>query len=176
MRTILLLISLLGCSDDKTEDSTNPQDSGETGPAGCNDANEECAPGVAGCQGEGANMLPGSDCIACHTGADDGDRRAEEEGETAALFTAAGTVYRDLDGAAGVDGAIVSITDSTGATVTLTTTSKGNFYTSATLVPPLTASVETEAGVIEMVTAVETGACNTCHSCDGEVGGKINAL
>ena len=105
--------------DDTSDTSTDSGDSGDT--AACNTDNEACAPGVAGCGGEGANMLPGSDCLSCHRrgGADEAP-----EGSVG------GTVFSDLLGTAGAAGVRVIVTDSTGTSVTLTGGSVGNFYTS----------------------------------------------
>lgn len=180
MRTLLFL-TLVACSggSDKGDDSssTDTSDSGDTADtsdsadttdtvdtAECNTDNEECEPGS--CGGEGANMLPGSDCLSCHT------RGGDEEAPT---WYAGGTLFGDIDGSDGVSGATVHITDSEGTTVDLTTSREGNFYTSKHLVPPLSASVETDDGTVEMSGTVETGACNSCHSCEGEAGGKMYA-
>lgn len=185
---ILLLLALVGCSGntadkgdttgDDTSDSGDSGDSGDTSDSGdsadssdsgdtvdtavCDDANEDCAVGT--CGGEGSNMLPGANCLACHTSG--GDREAP-------IWYAGGTLFADLDGTEGTSGATIHITDSEGTTVDLTTSRVGNFYTSRHLVPPLSASVETSSGTVEMARTVETGACNTCHTCDGEAGGKM---
>lgn len=158
----LILVFVVACVGgdkviDSALDSVNPT---------CDTTHEECAPGVSGCGGEGANMLPGSDCIACHTrgGADE-----------APNWTAAGTLFDSLDGGAGVAGATITVTDSTGATVQMTSSSAGNFFTTRALVPPLTATVETENGSLEMRDSVSTGACNSCHQCSGTPGGKLYA-
>lgn len=164
----LLLLSLLACSD-KTGTDTGDQDTSEDTDSAqptCATDNEECEPGVSGCGGEGANMLPGSDCLSCHTRG--GDREAP-------VWSAGGTLFTDLDGAEFASGAIVRITDSTDTTVELTTSSKGNFYTSRSLTPPLTVEVETDAGTVAMSRSVDTGACNSCHQCEGEAGGKMYA-
>jgi len=170
MKRMLLILSLgMGCDGAKSDDSGIDDSST---PGTCNTDHEECAPGVSGCGGESANMLPGADCLACHDGSGGGEDRVVEE---APLWTAAGTLFSDLDGTEGVSGATVRITDSTGTTVELTTSSKGNFYTSRSLTPPLSAEIETAAGTVSMSAAVDTGACNSCHRCDGSPGGKMYA-
>lgn len=158
----LILLFVVACVgngkvDDSGVDSLNPT---------CDTTHEECAPGVRNCGGEAVNMLPGSDCIACHTrgGADE-----------APNWTAAGTIFDGLDGSAGVAGAKITVTDSTGASVQMTSSSAGNFYTNQALVPPLIATVETDNGILEMRTSVATGACNSCHQCSGTPGGKLYA-
>ena len=55
----------------------------------------------------------------------------------------------------------------------LTSSSAGNFFTSHALTPPLTAEVEDADGTRAMSREVSTGACNSCHSCVGEAGGKL---
>ena len=154
----IVLLFLFACSDGGKLDDTGP------GSATCDYTHEECAPGVSGCSGESANMLPGSDCISCHTGSGEAPK-----------WQAAGTLFTDLDGTLAVADATVRVTDSTGTTVEMTTSSKGNFYTSKSLVPPLSAEVETDAGIVAMSQTVETGACNSCHQCDGTPGGKMYA-
>lgn len=175
-RSILTLALLalplsLACGD-KEGDDTGTSDGGATdggtdGGVECDTTNEDCGPGS--CDGEGANMLPGSDCVACHSPGN------FEEDEGDAFWTAAGTVFVDDVGSDGKSGAIVRITDSTGSTVELATSSAGNFYTTDPLVPPLSAEVEVEGVVIEMGTEVETGACNSCHKCEGDAGAKLYA-
>ena len=151
-------------SGGNTDDSSSTDDS--TPPPTCNDENEECAPGVSGCGGEGANMLPGADCLQCHVRG--GDREAP-------IWSAGGTVFTDAYGSDYAGDVTVKITDSTGQVVTLTSSSKGNFYTSKTLTPPLSAELETSSGTVSMDRTVDTGACNSCHKCDGEAGGKMYA-
>lgn len=175
MRTPLFALFLLtGCpSSDK--DSTPTDDTSETGETGdtvdtsveCQGDNEECAPGVSGCGGEGQNMLPGSDCLACHSQGS-GEREAPP-------WEVGGTVFADAAGTAGVQNATVRITDATGETVELRTGSSGNFYSGGNLTPPYTVEVEYDGRVVSMGTPAETGACNSCHKCDGEAGGKLYA-
>ena len=177
---LLLLLFLAACGtkegDDTsggtdTSDTSDTSDTADTTDSGvdtavCETDNEECAPGVSGCGGEGADMLPGSDCVSCH------QRGGADE---APSWSAAGTLFADLDGSAGVRSARVIITDSLGTEESLTTTSSGNFYTNARLVPPLSARVEFEDRTVEMAATVDTGACNSCHSCEGSAGGKLFA-
>lgn len=137
-------------------------DTGTGGDPSCNSANENCGPGS--CGGEGGTMLPGSDCLSCHRSGG-----AEE----APTWYAGGTVFTDDLGSDGASGARIRITDSTGYTAELSSNSAGNFYTSHRLVPPLTAEVETNAGTLTMGETVNTGACDTCHSCGGAAGGKL---
>lgn len=164
--TTILLLLFVGCDAGKDDTSSGT----------CATENEDCAPGVSGCGGEGSNMLPGSDCLSCHTGEEDDDRKMVPEEETGSLFTAGGTLFLDLDGSDYVADAIVRITDAEGTVVELTTSSKGNFYTNDALVMPISAEVETADGVLSMGTTVATGACNTCHTCEGEAGGKLHAM
>lgn len=102
----------------------------------------------------GADMLPGTDCLACHV---DGGRAAD------APLTAAGTVFAAEDCPDVVEGATVTLTDAQGVTITLTTGPTGNFSTDVALTPPLSVRVETPAGAREMGMAAPSGACGSCH-------------
>jgi hypothetical protein len=109
-------------------------------------------------------MLPGSECISCHS-----------EGGESVAFGVAGTLFSDLDGSGPASGAVVEITDATGEVFTMTTTTLGNFYTEASPVFPVRAAVEDEGNRYAMFLEVETGACNDCHRCEGPPGGKLYA-
>lgn len=111
---------------------------------------------------EGPNMLPGSDCLSCHTGGD------------APRFTAAGTVFAGGDSNAGVAGATVTITPSSGAVVTLTTNSVGNFYTSRSLAPPLDISVSSGGNTNTMSGGAPSGACGSCHRPAGSLAARVH--
>ena len=136
---------------------------GETGvlSGDCDASNEDCGPGT--CGGEGSTMLPGANCLSCHTGGEQG------------RFTIAGTVFADLDGTAPASGVTVTIRDANDDVVTLDSNRVGNFYSSASLAFPITASVEADGATLEMASAVSTAACNSCHQCDGAAGGKLHA-
>lgn len=137
----------------------------DTGSFSCDDRNESCGPpGTCGAD-ESSAMLPGSDCLACHYVGHSG------EGPD---FTAAGTAFADLGGSAPLAGAKVHITDDNGQELTLTTNAVGNFYTSTALAMPFTASIEVGGTTLEMVSSPTTGACNSCHACDGAAGGKLH--
>jgi hypothetical protein len=138
-------------------DTGSNQDSG--GGATCNDANESCGPST--CSGEGGSMLPGANCLSCHTGGEQGK------------FTVAGTVFTDGNGSARSSGAVVTITDASGHSINLTTNSVGNFYTSQSVTFPITATVEQGGFTSAMGTEVSSGACNSCHQCGGSAGGKL---
>lgn len=153
------LFLMLGCA---TGDTGN--DSSTT----CDETNEACAPGT--CGGEGGEMLPGADCLACHDGSGGG---GGEEDEEAPKFTAAGTAFADMDGTGPLSGATVRITDAGGTVVTLTTNSVGNFYTNEALTFPIDAEVEANGSTSTMASSVDVGGCNSCHACAGEAGGKL---
>jgi hypothetical protein len=102
----------------------------------------------------GPTMLPGSNCLSCHSGS----------GEAPA-FTAAGTVYGAGNAAAdaGLQGAAVTLTGSgNGQVVTLTTNSAGNFFTSQPLTAPISVLVARGGQTATMSRA--TGACGSCHA------------
>jgi hypothetical protein len=128
----------------------------------CDDRNEQCSPGA--CGGEGGAMLPGSDCLSCHRagGADE-----------APPWTAAGTVFSDVDGTDGLAGVTVRITGADDAVLELTTNAVGNFWTKAAIATPFHAEVADRAASAQMVAVQTTGACNSCHNCGGAAGGKL---
>lgn len=128
----------------------------------CDTGNEACDVGT--CDGNGSEMLPGANCINCHVeGGDPG----------APAWTAAGTVFKDIDGSKGLKGAIVRITDSVGTVRELISNDVGNFYNTTDLIPPLTAEIEKGGQIVKMSREVQHGACNACHACDGTAGGKL---
>lgn len=107
--------------------------------------------GCNSCHGGGARgangplMRPGEDCLACHDGVD------------ATRFTVAGTWP-------GGAGQAVTLTDSRGRTVRLTTNAVGNFYAADALSFPLVVAVDGES----MPDPVTYGGCNDCHGPGGE--------
>ena len=125
---------------------------------------------LAGCGGGeseggegGPTMQPGSNCMSCHTGGEAG------------RFTAAGTVYAGGGSSAvGLAGAVVTIVPNTGATVNLTTNSVGNFYTSATLNPPLQISVSFGGNTNTMMSSASSGACGSCHKPAGNAAPRVH--
>lgn len=149
----------------ETVDSADTSDSG-VDTAVCNTDNEECSPSASGCGGSGADMLPGANCLSCHT------RGGANEAPT---WSAGGTLFLDIDGSAGVRGATVIVTDVDGNEETMNTSTSGNFFTNGRLTPPLTARIEYGGNTVEMASSVNTGACNTCHTCEGAAGGKLHA-
>lgn len=160
-----------GNDSSDTGETADTADTGDTSDSGvdtavCNTDNEECAPGVSGCGGEGSDMLPGSACISCHS------RGGANEAPT---WSAAGTLFSDIDGTAGVRSATVIVTDGSGNEERMNTSSSGNFHTNGQLVPPLNVRVEFDGRSVEMASAVNTGDCNSCHACAGEAGGKLYA-
>ncbi|MFZ5482174.1 MAG: hypothetical protein ACOZNI_35765 [Myxococcota bacterium] len=166
----LLIALLAGCPP-----TGEWPDSGKDDTGTCNTDNEDCAPSV--CGGEGATMLPGADCLACHTAGnlvdDKGVAKGSDDGDK--LWSAGGTVFADLEGTEGVAGAIVRITDADGQIVTLTSNRVGNFYTALPLTFPIAAEVERDGEIYAMQTPQDSGACNSCHRCDGAAGGKLFA-
>jgi hypothetical protein len=100
--------------------------------------------GTASAGATGPLMAPGQDCLACHDGAQ------------AVRWTAAGTWGSTA-------GRVITLVDAAGRTVSLTTNSVGNFYTSQALTFPLTA----RAGGEQMPAPVTYGGCNRCHGGGG---------
>jgi hypothetical protein len=159
-------------------------------PPECNTDNESCGPTT--CKAEGSStMLPGSNCQSCHspgslpddlaptTGSRTVNRIAAALAPTAGVaednlyWTIAGTAFTDSYGSGPLAGASLKVTDSKGKVVTLTTNGVGNFYSTALVTPPLTAKITANGKTFEMATPADTGACNSCHRCDGPPGGKL---
>jgi len=111
---------------------------------------------------EHATMLPGSDCLSCHDGRGEAPR-----------FTAAGTVYRAGDAAAGAGlaGATVTLVGSVAGQTPapLTTNAAGNFFTSAPLTAPISVTVQGNGGTVTR-SSHHGGGCGGCHQ-PGNVAG-----
>lgn len=129
----------------------------------CDAVHELCAPGVAGCGGEGASMLPGSDCLACH----------KSGGGEAPKWTAGGTLYTDAVGSAPSANAKVVISDSKGHKITMTSNGAGNFYTTQAISFPANVEVTKGGNTVSMGSELSSGACNACHACGGDAGAKL---
>jgi len=112
--------------------------------------------------GTGPLHRPGQPCLLCHG------------------FQLAGTVYRFEDDRAGVEGAIVHVTDDMGRSSTATTNSSGNFFVTRggeleadddgelelpyELEYPLTVEIEHEAITRPMRSLIwREGSCAHCH-------------
>jgi hypothetical protein len=76
-------------------------------------------------------------------------------------------------GGEGVQGAVVRVTDATGRLLELQTSRTGNFFSVEPVETPLLAEVEFEGRVIAKQQPVDSGSCNTCHSCGGSLGAKL---
>ena len=108
---------------------------------------------LAACNGGSGTMRPGQDCLSCH----------KPGGEK--TWTLAGTVFPTATSATnqGLSDATIQITDANSATVTLTSNSVGNFYTSNALTFPVAVEI-THAGNTVNMNAAPSGACNSCHT------------
>jgi mono/diheme cytochrome c family protein len=159
----LVLLST-GCAEKDDEDIGTADDPATA----CNEANEACD--ASNCDGEGEEMLPGSDCQACHTEGNLGEDDEEEN-----WFTVSGTVFEDEDGTAGSDGVTIRLTDADGAVHELTSNRVGNFYSSLPISFPVQAEVERNGEIVAMSDEAGTGACSSCHQCDASTGAKIYA-
>lgn len=164
------ILFVLGCPGAKDPDSDSPTESTETTTAdacsleSCNVCNEECSP--RGCNGSGAYMLPGANCLNCHS---------VGTGAGALPLAAAGTVFSDATGSSGADAVTVRLVDAAGKTWETTTVDVGNFLFEETITWPATAELENAKGKLQMKDKVESGACNSCHSCGGANGQKLYA-
>lgn len=129
----------------------------DAGPPDPLNAAPVCTSGQDYTSGQSASMEPGLACIACHQ-ANGGPR-----------FSVAGTVFPtghepDACEAPSAAGAVVTVTDSTGATASFTVNSAGNFSGNASLSFPITAVVALGGKTRAMTTAVPSGDCNSCHT------------
>src|SRR5260370_14677779 len=98
------------------------------------------------------NHNAGKACMPCHAGGG------------APTFTAAGTLYDALTGGNAVAGATVQLVDATGKTVSIVTSTNGNFYTSTPLTLPVTARASGCPNNQPMISKVTDGNCNSCHN------------
>lgn len=114
------------------------------------------APGVR----TGPTHRGGQPCILCHS----------STGGRHPTFTVAGTVYQKPTTKVPVEGALVHVTDATGATFDLTSNCAGNFYVADTQWQPtfpLWVDLSyTAAGIVtKMKTKIgRDGSCNFCHA------------
>ena len=112
------------------------------------------------------DMTPGRACIACHS----------KPGGGGPGFLFSGTIYptaHEPDDCAGIGGAVIEVTDKNGVVTTVTALASGNFYKSGdptALATPIHARVLYNGKVLPMVTPVNTGDCNTCHTQNGKLG------
>ena len=114
-----------------------------------------------------SSMEPGQACIACHAGT----------GGEAPTFVIAGTLYPtghepdNCNGVGSTSGAKVVITGGSGANLTLTPNSAGNFYSTTKLTPPYQAKVVASSGAERvMASPFSSGDCNACHTQNGASG------
>jgi hypothetical protein len=104
------------------------------------------------------NHNAGAACQGCHTGG------------VAPAWTLAGTLYDSRQGTAAIPGATITITDATGAELTLITASNGNFYTQQPITFPVTVSASKCPDTKSMGSQVATGNCNGCHTATSSQG------
>jgi hypothetical protein len=107
----------------------------------------------------GPSMLPGDDCLRCHS--------AGSAYPTAPHWSLAGTVFPTPDAAAtaGVHGVEVVVATEAGAVLeTLTTNAVGNFYSNTPLPEGFRVSLRYQGASIEMPCPPPAGNCGACHS------------
>jgi hypothetical protein len=112
---------------------------------------------ACGIPDQGPAMQPGADCLTCH------------DGNQAPQWTVAGTVFSAPTAPleAGLQGALVVVTDATNRTLTLQTNEAGNFFTAEALVGPLVVSIQNGNTRMEMGASPSSGSCNSCHNQPG---------
>jgi hypothetical protein len=145
----------------------------DTGPWECQPDHEACDWDSCNEVKKGPQMLPGADCLTCHNEEVMTGTPAPPHGNSP--FFMAGTVYDGILGGVARANVLVRVLDQAGIAVEMTTNEWGNFYSSQPLAPPFTAEIWVGKEVLRMETPVESGACNSCHSCDGDAGGKLFA-
>ena len=103
----------------------------------------------AGCHYE--LMHPGERCGSCH------------DGKKAPVFAVAGTLYPgpDAEPRDGLEGVTLEITATDGGTALLRSNEGGNFFTTASLAPPL--KVVLRHNGVTTSTNAPSGDCNSCH-------------
>jgi hypothetical protein len=115
-------------------------------------------------------MLPGRDCISCHSS---GGQASD------VTWTAAGTVFDNIASpcnSGGIGDVKVEIADATTRQIliTLTTNRTGNFFTAESRkFQNIIARVSKGGLVKEMSTPAPTGDCPGCHYPGGVAGGRI---
>lgn len=128
-----------------------------------------CALALGACvPAQGPLMRPGEDCMRCHGGgtvpgaAADGGFAAHH----ARPWTIAGSIYDalDADPNAGVLGAYVHVTDSSGWSFELRSNLAGNFYSAERVAFPLQVCVERGGSLLCAQSPHEYGSCNACHA------------
>lgn len=124
-----------------------------------------------------AEMRPGDDCLRCHGGHPGGPETGPVE--HADTFSVAGTVYGtpDADAKAGVEGAVVQITDANGSSFELRSNSVGNFYSAEQVAFPVQVCVTRDGASNCMTPPAPNGGCNYCHTVppNGNAAGRIGA-
>jgi hypothetical protein len=112
----------------------------------------KCSSGKTWTGGNGSQMRPGENCLACHNN-----------------FSIAGTVFptahepNDCDGA-NVSGMSVVITDANNKVTTLAVNAQGNFYSTTSIATPFHAKVVSGTKERDMVASQTTGACDSSHT------------
>jgi hypothetical protein len=103
-------------------------------------------------------MLPGDDCLSCHSG-------AAAKAVDAPVWTIAGTVYPypDANPDDGLEGIHIHVSDAAGTTFTLKSNQAGNFYSAENVAFPLEVCVE-RGGATRCMENVVQGSCNSCHT------------
>jgi hypothetical protein len=108
----------------------------------------------------GPTHRPGQPCLVCHGG----------EGPAKEQFSVAGTVYEDQGGGDAAVGAVVTVEDVTGRTLSPTTNAAGNFFiTNSDWAPsyPTSMTVTSSDGTVQdvMLSHVSRdGSCASCHT------------
>lgn len=152
--SILLLGLFASCSTEKEKAKTNPEP-------------VNCSTGSFWTSGDSGSSLmhPGGNCNSCHTSSGEGP-----------IYGITGTVQGALTDnidCNGLSGVTVTLTGANGETQNLTTNSAGNFFGSATVTAPYTASITKAGTTMQMVTAQSSFDCASCHADGATTQGRI---
>lgn len=143
---LFAFVACIGSLEEKYPVGQDP-DAPDAAPAAC----DELATPPNGHHNEGQA------CLGCHTGA----------GGIPA-FTVGGTLYSDAAGTAPVAGATIHLVDANQNDVTIVTADNGNFWTTQTLVFPVTTHASLCPDTARMFTPLDQtgGDCNSsgCHA------------
>jgi hypothetical protein len=133
-----------------------PDAGGDPGPAA--DATQEACEPVAAVIPAGHHN-PGQNCLTCHDG----------NTADAPLWTLAGTLYTSAAGATALPGGTIIATDAAGSEIKIISGDNGNFYTSQTVVFPVTIVASRCPDTRPMISPQQVGDCNSCHGANQRI-------
>jgi hypothetical protein len=121
-------------------------------------------------------MMPGSDCLSCHSPSARSARVHSTDDDDPDGYVVAGTVYaaqHEPSDCLGVGGVLIRITDARGQIIERVSNAAGNFYIKAEkarLALPITAEISAGGRTRKMEHAQCLTSCNACHTQTGSGG------